>query len=272
MENINRKIIGFDEISQKSSLPIEKVEKFLDLIKRSMEPVSKRISVLENGTKRYYQVERRGIGILNTPYGKFWEYNFAIDDQWQKYSVLVKSDIDEELLIPAFKNKESLILRTDSGCETGQLYKDLTCECGEQLHLAMKTISESAEGMIVSIPSQDGRGMGLTFKLATLWVQEVLNLDTVESATLLAPGGVIDVRTYSGVICILKFFNIQESCVINLATNNPKKAEVFIENGYIIGSYTPIVIKPNGYTKIHLLAKQKFLGHKNLVEDHEGGE
>ena len=90
-------------------------------------------------------------------------------------------------------------------------------------------------------------GMGLTFKLATLWIQDVLGVNTVESASLLAPGGAIDIRTYSGVICILKFFDIPTTCRINLATNNPKKAEVFAENGYTVADYTSIVIEPNDH-------------------------
>lgn len=261
------KPLSLEDIGKKANLSKQKVAKFINLIKRSMQPFSKRISVLENGVMRYYQVERRGIGILNTSYGKFWEYNFAIDDQWKKYSVIVKAKIDTDLLIPIFNDKKRLVLRTDSGCETGQLYKDLTCECREQLHLAIKTIAEGEEGMIISIPGQDGRGMGLTFKLATLWIQDELKLNTVESAALLAPGGVIDVRTYSGVIGILKFFGINETCTINLATNNPKKAEVFVENGYSITEYIPIVIEPNSHTKQHLLAKQNHLGHKNLVKE-----
>jgi len=131
----------------------------------------------------------------------------------------------------------------------------------------MKTIEQVGEGMIINIPRQDGRGMGLTFKLATLWIQDVLKVNTVESATLLAPGGVIDVRTYSGVICILKFFDIPENRKINLATNNPEKAKVFAENGYTVVDYTPIVIEPNEHTELHLKAKQEYLGHRGLVKE-----
>jgi 3,4-dihydroxy 2-butanone 4-phosphate synthase/GTP cyclohydrolase II len=261
--------LSINDISVKTKMSEDQVSNFLKLIKRSMEPFSKRISVYEDSVLRYYQVERRGIGILNTEYGKFWEYDFAIDDQWQKYSVIVKADIDEELLVPVFKNRNQLTLRTDSGCETGQLFGDLTCECGDQLHLALKTINEVGEGMLINIPRQDGRGLGLTFKLATLWMQDVLGLNTVEVAALLAPGGIIDIRTYSGVICILKFFGISESCTINLATNNPKKAEVFSENNYLIG-YTPVVIEPNKHTECHLQAKQDHLGHKNLIKKQGG--
>ncbi len=268
----NIEVLSIDDISEKAKMPAEKVKTFLDLIKRSMEAFSKRICVIENGATRYYAVERRGIGIIKTKYGKFWQYDFAIDDQWKKYSVIVKAGIDLSLLVPVFHNSVQLVLRTDSGCETGQIFGDLTCDCHEQLHLALKRIEELGEGMVINIPRQDGRGMGLTFKLATLWVQDVLGLNTVESASLLAPGGVIDVRTYSGVICILKFFGIPESFMINLATNNPHKAEVFAENGYTVSDYMPIIIEPNEHTELHLRAKQKHLGHQGLVKKGDNSE
>lgn len=261
---------SISDISEKSKMSAEEVSAFLELLKHSMEPFSKRFSVNENGVIRYYSVERRGIGILKTEHGKFWQYNFAIDDQWEKYSVIVKAELDKDLLVPVFKNKDRLVLRTDSGCETGQVFGDLTCECCDQLHLALKTIEEVGEGMLINIPRKDGRGMGLTFKLATLWIQDVLGVNTVESASLLAPGGVIDIRTYSGVICILKFFDIPTTCRINLATNNPKKAEVFAENGYTVADYTSIVIEPNEHTEVHLQAKQDHLGHKGLIK--KGGK
>lgn len=159
-----------NKISEKSKMSVEDLTTFVDLIQRSMEPSMQRLGVVEEDVLRYYAVERRGIGVLNTEYGKFWQYSFSIDDQWEKYSVIVKAEIDQQTFAPIFKEKERLVLRTDSGCETGQLFGDLTCDCGEQLHLAMKTIAEVGEGMIINIPHQDGRGMGLTFKLATLWI------------------------------------------------------------------------------------------------------
>lgn len=254
------------DISKRVNMSVEEVNVFLDLLKHSMESFSKRVSVIENGITRYYTVERRGIGILKTEYGKFWQYNFAIDDQWGKYSVIVKAGLNKDLLIPVFKIKDKLVLRIDSGCETGQVFGDLTCECHDQLHLTLKMFEQIGEGMLINIPGQDGRGMGLTFKLATLWIQDVLKVNTVESASLLAPGGVIDIRTYSGAICILKFFGIPKVCRINLATNNHKKAKVFSENGYTVADYTPIIIEPNEHTKAHLQAKQNHLGHKGLVK------
>jgi len=174
----------------------------------------------------------------------------------------VKSTLDNGRFHPVFQDPTKLVIRTDSGCETGQMFGDLTCECGEQLLLAMEAIRETGEGMIINIPRQDGRGMGLPFKLGTLWLQEALGVHTVESASMLAPRGVIDTRTYSGVVAILRFFGIPESCEINLATNNPKKAEVFRENGYRLNDeFMPVIAEPTEYTRAHLDAKRKFLGH-----------
>lgn len=261
--SITVKLPDMEKIIRKSGKSAEEVAAFLELVKRSMEPHQKRIAVVESGINRFYSVERKGIGILKTTHGNFWQFNFAIDDQWNKYSVLVKAELNSETLNPIFNRKDQLVLRTDSGCETGQLFGDLTCDCGEQLKLAMRTIAEIGEGMIINIPNQDGRGMGLTFKLATLWIQDVLKVHTVESAGLLSPDGVIDIRTYSGVICILKFFGVLPSCIINFATNNPDKLCVFDENNYTIAKdLVPITIESTEHTAHHIKAKQKYLNHE----------
>lgn len=254
------------ELAIRNNIGETEVASKIEMIKRGMEPLSKRIPVTENGMIRYYSVERRGIGPLNTKYGKFWEFEFTIDDNWQKYTAIIKANIDGESLNPQFSEKDELVLRIDSGCKTGQLFGDLTCECADQLDVAMKTISEKGEGMIINIPTQDGRGMGISFKLATLWLQDELNVNTVESATMLAPNGVIDVRTYSGIIGILKFLDISTSTIIDLASNNPKKASIFKENGYKLGCLVPVVIEPTKYTEKHLKAKQDYLGHIHLID------
>lgn len=254
-------------IAKRNSISEAKVLDTIELVKRGMEPESKRIPVTEEGITKYHTVERKGIGILNTEYGKFWHFEFEIDDNWGTYSAIVKSDMDMATLMPQFKDNDSLILRVDSGCKTGQVFGDQTCECDEQLHLAMKTVAEKGEGMIINIPRQDGRGMGISFKLATLWLQDSLSMDTVESASVLAPGGVIDVRTYGGVVSILEFFGIPKTCTVNLASNNPEKAAIFAENGYNVGDFVPVVIEPTEQTKKHLRAKQAHLGHIGLVKD-----
>jgi GTP cyclohydrolase II len=141
------------------------------------------------------------------------------------------------------------------------MFGDLTCECRDQLNRAIELICGIGEGIIVNIPFQDGRGMGLPFKLATLTLQDLLGVNTVESASMLALDSVIDVRTYAGVVGILKFFQIPTSCKIDLATNNPEKLRVFVENGYTIGERHYISVEPTRLTEHHLNAKHDHLGH-----------
>jgi len=157
---------NFKKLAERNSMTETEVLSVIEMVRKGMEPLLKRISVIEDGEPRYYSVERRGVGVLNTKYGKFWEFEFAIDDDWKNYSVIVKADINKETLTPSFKDMSNLVLRIDSGCKTGQVFGDMTCECNEQLDLAMKTLNDKGEGMIINIPAQDGRGMGISFKLS----------------------------------------------------------------------------------------------------------
>jgi len=256
---------SISEICERRKICQKNMEKIMSVIRRSLEVDSRDYEVSEAGISKKMTIERRGLGILNTKHGKFWQYDFHINDCWEKYSVIVKAEIDHGTLRPIFTNPEELVMRIDSGCETGQVFSDLTCECRQQLHLALEKIANIGEGMVINIPRQDGRGMGLSFKLATLWLQDALGVNTVESATMVSCGGPIDKRTYAGVICILKYFLVPCSRKINLATNNPKKASIFPENGYQITEFTPVLVEPDEHTVEHLKAKQQYLGHKNLL-------
>ena len=234
-------------------------------VKVSLIPLSKRISIMEDGQQKEMTVTREGIGTLNTDFGLFYLFDFTISDKCEKYYVLAKADLDANLN-PVFKHQNSVFLRIDSRCETGQLFRDRTCECREQLDMAMERIRDAKEGIIVHIPAQEARGLGLPFKLATLTLQDKLGIDTVEAANMLVTDGKIDARTYEGVAAILKFFEIKDNVTIDLATNNPKKVSALTENGFKIATLVPIAIEPTILTRRHLVAKQEKLGHINLIQ------
>lgn len=257
--------VNIAEIAERNGLTVGQVQDVLDSAIKSMSTYMQRIDVVDNQRIYWYSVERKGVGRIKTPQGFFWEYLFLINDEWQKYNVIIKADLDDDLM-PIFRNKDRLILRIDSGCATGQIFGDLTCDCSQQLFKAMQIINDIGEGLIINIPNQDGRGMTLGFKLATLTLQEELRLNTVESASILSPGGVIDVRTYPGVIAIMKFFDIPTTCAINLASNNPQKALIFSENGYHVTGMLPVVIPPTDDTRHHFASKQEHLGHIKLID------
>jgi len=231
-----------------------------------MVPKTRTFPVTEYGRQRTLSVTREGVGPLDTSNGHFHLFSFLLDDKWEKYSVLVMADLDDQFQ-PIFKDRDKLVLRIDSGCETGQLFGDRTCECNAQLRKCMRQIKEVGEGMIVNIPRQDGRGLGLPFKLATLRLQEDLKVDTVESSALLDPDGSRDTRTYAGVVGILRFFDIPPTTQLHLASNNEKKANIFPENGYALPGLIPLLIPPTDLTRPHLEAKQREFGHIHLIPE-----
>lgn len=260
------KKVDIQRISERQKISTEQVAQKIKKAQQAMSPFAKEIEVKDSKKTFNLVVTRLGVGPIKTDYGRFYFFDFHINDVYEKYSVLVKAELNDSFM-PIFKKPETIFLRIDSGCETGQVFGDKTCECKEQLFLAMEQIEKVGEGIIVHIPKHDGRGMGLPFKLATLELEEELSLDTVESAYAVSQGAEIENRNFSGVICILKFLEITVKSAICLATNNPRKAVVFSENGYSLSSFSPVIVPANEHTEKHLRAKQTHLGHINLVGD-----
>lgn len=244
-------------------LPASCEAAFVDFARRSMIPERRVILVRESGKEFPLEVKRTGVGRLTTARGAFWEIKFKVSDQWGEYTALVKADLDHSFM-PIFRRPQGLLLRIDSGCETGQLYGDLTCDCKYQLENAESIIERKGEGLIISIPGQDGRGKGKPFKLATLFLQEELALHTVQAAECLTNGEPIDVRSYSGAIAVLKFLGCTSDFEFDLMTNNPLKLGILSENDFNFKPM-PIVVPATEHTRHHLKAKQELLGHKNLI-------
>lgn len=247
------------------------IERILNLAKNSIRPSTKRVLISHNELDVEMKITRNGFGPINTRYGKFQLYNFIIDDQWVNYFCIINCKKIEINGNPKFSSNE-LLVRIDSGCETGQRFHDKSCDCKEQLEKTIEYLGGN-EGIIISIPKQDGRGKGLAWKLTTLQLQDSLKLDTVRAAeitSILSSDGIeqeIDTRTYEGIIAILRYFGISKDTTICLATNNPKKILVFKKNQYKIKKH-PLIIPLTKDTKNHLLAKQYFLGHNlNLTDE-----
>ncbi len=131
-------------------------------------------------------VTRKGMGPLQTEFGNFWHARYDTGDKWGDYHALIAAkEVDIRTGKFRFNNPEDLLIRTDSGCITGQVFHDITCDCRQQLHQAMTQVTNRGEGIIIHIPGQDGRGMGLDFKLATLHIQQRLGADTVQAACII---------------------------------------------------------------------------------------
>lgn len=149
------------------------------------------------------------------------------------------------------------LVRLHSSCFTGDLLHSLRCDCGDQLHLALKRMSEEGTGVLVYL-QQEGRGIGLVEKIKAYHLQDD-GLDTVEAN--LALGHQVDSRDYGVGIQILKDLGISK---VRLLTNNPKKTDAFIYGGFDLAvvDQLPLVGPINPHNERYLTTKREKMGHQ----------
>ncbi len=148
------------------------------------------------------------------------------------------------------------LVRLHSSCFTGDLLASLRCDCGDQLHLALKMIADEGAGIVVYLP-QEGRGIGLVEKIKAYKLQDE-GLDTVEAN--MALGHQVDSRDYGVGIQILKDLGLSR---IRLLTNNPKKTDAFIYGGFDLEvvDQVPIICPVNEHNARYMAAKRDKMGH-----------
>jgi 3,4-dihydroxy 2-butanone 4-phosphate synthase/GTP cyclohydrolase II len=156
-----------------------------------------------------------------------------------------------------WKKDEAVLVRVHSSCMTGDILGSLRCDCGDQLHAAMKMVEEAGKGVVLYM-NQEGRGIGLVNKLKAYKLQEE-GLDTVEANLKLGFG--MDERDYGVGAQILRELGISK---IKLITNNPRKRAGLFGYGLEIVEIVPIEIKPNAHNKKYLTTKRDKLGHNIL--------
>lgn len=190
-------------------------------------------------------------------------FHIQANDEWRDYYVLYIGLLDQNKMPNlAENNDKEIIVRIDSGCLTGMVFGDRTCDCHEQLLIAIDSAIENGIGFIIHIPSQDGRGMGIDFKLKTLDEQYYNHLNTVESAKKVSCLENIDRRTYHGAVGCLKLLGVKLNMRLNIATNNPEKIEAFKLAGFTnLNTSRVFATHISDEVKKHLSAKQQFLGH-----------
>ncbi|VVB97983.1 Riboflavin biosynthesis protein RibBA [uncultured archaeon] len=150
--------------------------------------------------------------------------------------------------------KEPALVRIHSRCTTGDVFRSLRCDCGEQLEKSMEMITRNGSGIIIYL-DQEGRGIGLVNKIKAYELQDK-GYDTLEANHQLGFEG--DARKYDAAAKILKKMGIRR---IRLITNNPKKVEGMKMNGIEIIERVPLVIKPNEYNERYLKTKKEKMGH-----------
>jgi 3,4-dihydroxy 2-butanone 4-phosphate synthase/GTP cyclohydrolase II len=156
---------------------------------------------------------------------------------------------------------EPVLVRIHSQCLTGDIFASQLCDCGSQLHQAMRQVQEAGKGVILYM-RQEGRGIGLLPKLRAYKLQQEDGLDTVEANAAL--GFAPDLRHYGIGAQILYDLGVRK---IRLLTNNPKKIVGLDGYGLHIVERVPVLVPPNQNNQRYLNTKKHKLGH--LLDESE---
>jgi 3,4-dihydroxy 2-butanone 4-phosphate synthase/GTP cyclohydrolase II len=190
-------------------------------------------------------VERVEVVKLPTDYGDFDLYLYHSKLDGQHHLALVCGEV---------AGKRKVLVRVHSECLTGDVFGSRRCDCGPQLHQAMRQVAKAGRGVVVYM-RQEGRGIGLAPKIKAYKLQEQ-GYDTVEANQKL--GFDMDLREYGLGAQILADLGLK---TIRLLTNNPRKIVGLEGYGLEIVEQMPIKVKPNPHNARYLKTKRDKLGH-----------
>ncbi len=202
-------------------------------------------ALIKHRRTREKLVERVEVVKMPTEYGDFDLYLYRSHTDGQNHLALVKGDV---------AGKKSVLVRVHSECLTGDVFGSRRCDCGPQLHQALRRVSEAGQGVVLYM-RQEGRGIGLGPKIQAYKLQE-RGYDTVEANQKL--GFPMDLREYGLGAQILVDLGLK---TIRLLTNNPKKVVGLEGYGLEIVEQLPIQVKPNPHNAKYLRTKREKLGH-----------
>ncbi len=200
---------------------------------------------------------KKGVRInLPTKFGNFDLIPFIQLSNGYEHVALIKGSWNKD---------EPVLVRVHSSCLTGDIFGSMRCDCGPQLHQAMKKIEKEGRGVLVYM-NQEGRGIGLFNKIKAYKLQEE-GRDTVQANLDL--GFKADERDYGVGASILRELGLGK---IRLMTNNPVKRIALEAYGLQITDIVPIEVEPNPYNEFYLRTKRDKMGHSldSLINESEG--
>ena len=203
--------------------------------------------IVRHRRRREQLVQREAeVSFETRDYGQFKVIAYSVQHEDQEPLAIVWGDL---LSVPV------PLVRVHSSCFTGDVLDSLRCDCGDQLHMAMRMIHAEGTGAVVYLP-QEGRGIGLTAKLKAYQLQDQ-GLDTVEANHKL--GFKADSRDYGIGLQILKDLGLS---AVRLLTNNPQKVNAFPGFDLTLVEQVPIIAPPEKQREHYLATKRDKMGHK----------
>ncbi|MEJ0063629.1 MAG: GTP cyclohydrolase II [Alphaproteobacteria bacterium] len=183
--------------------------------------------------------------------------NAQLPNQYGNFTIHVFTDENgvEHPALTMGKLEETPLARIHSICTTGDVFGSKRCDCQSQLHVAMRMIAESGNGILIYLRHQEGRGIGLGNKIRAYALQEQ-GFDTVRANVAL--GYAADMRNYDIAAEILRHFGIGK---IRLMTNNPAKIEAMQTNRIEVVERVSLWTAQNPHNAPYIDAKKQKMKH-----------